>query len=287
MYGPNILGKVEYILEIYNKKMIAFVTVNFNNSSFTKKFVESVENLLGFNNDKFSIVIVDNKSNVSDYKDLEFFCKGKTHIKLIKSETNRGYFGGLNLGLSYIEDVNILKGVIIGNNDLTFDSGFIDNYINKEYFSRTMVVAPNIITKDGVRQNPHVVTKVSKLHKIKSKIYFINYYISRFIKKLKFSKNKTVSKPEYNNPIVIKRGIGACYILTPMFFKYYDRLDDSVFMWGEEVLLSHQVEQADGLTVYDPSLKIIHYESATVSHMPSKVKYNMIKKSYKIYRKYL
>ena len=85
----------------------------------------------------------------------------------------------------------------------------------------------------------------------------------------------------------IKRGIGACYVLTPCFFQHYQRLDDRVFLWGEEALLSHQVESAGGSTLYDPSIRVIHCESASVRFIQKRERYEIVKASYKIYKPYL
>ena len=63
-------------------------------------------------------------------------------------------------------------------------------------------------------------------------------------------------------------------------------LDDSVFMWGEEVLLAHQVEVAKGVITYDPSLYVLHMESASVNKISSRKSFKMTKASYKIYRDY-
>jgi GT2 family glycosyltransferase len=85
----------------------------------------------------------------------------------------------------------------------------------------------------------------------------------------------------------IKRGIGACYVLTPRFFDHHKKLDDRVFLWGEEALLSNQVESVGGCTLYDPEIKITHCESASVRFIEKRARYEIVKASYKIYKKFL
>ena len=59
------------------------------------------------------------------------------------------------------------------------------------------------------------------------------------------------------------------------------------FMWGEEAILSHQVESVAGVTLYDPSIIVHHHESASVSSIQPKKKYYMLQNAYKAYKDYL
>ena len=95
------------------------------------------------------------------------------------------------------------------------------------------------------------------------------------------------SEELHNKQMIINRGIGACYFLTDSFFEHYEQLDDRVFLWGEEALLSHQVEIVDGKILYAPSLVVEHAESGTVKKMLTRDRYERVKQSYKIYREYL
>lgn len=267
-----------------------FIAVNYNGSEFTKQYIESIVNLEKDQKDTVNIIIVDNDSNIKDKNKLKRFGNKYDNLNIIWSKENVGYFRGLNKGIQSIEKIQN-KILIIGNNDLTFDKQFLINFKKIAYTDNTLVIAPNIITRDGRLQNPHVVNKVSKLEKIKTRIYFSNYYIGQIfrvinqkIKKIFFK--KSAIKKEYGQ-LIIKRGIGACYILTSNFFNHFNKLDDRIFMWGEEALLSNQIESVGGVTLYDPTIKITHYESASVKNIQSKDKYYMVKESYKVYRKYL
>lgn len=274
-----------------NKFFFVFIAVNYNNSEFTKKYIQSVTSLSSDNHDNIKIIIVDNASNHDDYKKLECFCNTFDSVELIRNESNSGYFKGLNKGIKLAEK-NKDSLLIIGNNDLTFDKDFIINLKKIKYNEKILIIAPNIITLEGRQQNPHVISQVSLIEKIKCEIYYSNYYIgqtsrllNRWLRKI-LVKNKPKLTNNYEQ-MPIKRGIGACYILTPNFFTFFDKLDDRVFLWGEEALLSNQVESVSGITLYDPSIKITHHESASVSSIESKNRYYINKASYKIYKNYL
>ncbi|MFA5920936.1 MAG: glycosyltransferase [Methylococcaceae bacterium] len=267
-----------------------FIAVNYNGAGFTIDYIQSINNLSLNGNEEIKIIIIDNNSEKNDLKIIEKFTKISINVKLIKLSDNQGYFKGLNKGIKIVEkDKN--TSLIIGNNDLTFDKNFILNLKKINYDNNVMVLAPNIITKEGRQQNPHVIDSVSFVEKFKSQLYFSNYYIGqifRFINQhiKRVYRNPPVSKNNYKQ-MKIKRGIGACYILTPNFTKKFGKLDDRVFLWGEEALLSNQIESVGGITLYDPSLVVRHHESASVALIQSKARYHIAKKSYKIYKKYL
>ncbi|MBO0614360.1 glycosyltransferase [Thiothrix fructosivorans] len=268
-----------------------FITVNYNNCNFTKEYIYSINSIPLDEGDHVNVIIVDNKSNNEDYRNLEIFCRTFDSVELIRNDTNLGYFKGLNIGITIAKkDSNTL--IIAGNNDLTFDKDFLKNLKKIAYNKNTLVIAPNIITLEGRQQNPHVINEVPRIEKIKCEIYYSNYYIGqslRFINRLfrnPLNKNEKILTNDFGQ-MPIKRGIGACYILTPHFFDFFEKLDDRVFLWGEEALLSNQVESVSGITLYDPTIKITHHESASVVNIESKKRYDINKASYKIYKKYL
>lgn len=268
-----------------------FIAVNYNNSAFTISYIDSVNRLIKTEKDNIQIIIVDNLSEGHDINILKKYILHKDNVLLIENTENIGYFKALNTGISTIPDKqNSL--IIIGNNDLEFNEDFLLKLKQVEYDEKTLVLAPNIITKDGVHQNPHVVNRVSKFKKVFYKMYFTNYYLGKFLfitwqKIKKMHSNSSEENGLHEKKMFIYMGIGACYILTPNFTAIYSKLDDGVFMWGEEALLANQIERANGKTLYDNTLLVHHHESATVSKMSSKKKYYLIKESYKIYSKYL
>lgn len=267
-----------------------FVAVNYNGFDFTKEFIESVNNLILDPKDEIHITIVDNASNENERVKLASIEGQYKNLDVIFSAENLGYFKGLNKGIQNIQkDKDSV--IIVGNNDLIFDCNFIENLKRINYTEDVLVIAPNIITKDGRQQNPHVIKEVPRIEKIKATIYNSNYYVGqafRFVnQKIRQLRNKPVPLKNNYGQMKIKRGIGACYILTPNFFDHFTKLDDRVFMWGEEALLSNQIESVGGSILYDPTIIITHHESASVKSIQSKEKYYMVKESYKVYKKYL
>ena len=269
---------------------IYFIAVNYNGFQFTCDYIESIRSLQSDVDDSINIIIVDNGSKEDEYSNLLSHCSDIESVQLIRLDINVGYFKGLNEGIIKVnKDKNTV--LVVGNNDLTFDAEFLTKYKKISYTDDVLIIAPNIVTKDGRMQNPHVIDKVSWLEIFKCKIYYSNYFIGQTFKFVnsyikKFTSNKINLTNNYPQ-MKIKRGIGACYIMTSHFFDNFEKLDDKVFLWGEEVLLSTQIEGVSGAMLYDPSIKITHHESASVTKIASKKRYQINKASYGIYKNYL
>lgn len=256
------------------------------------KFIESIQALDTCAN--IHVIIIDNNS--CDAERLALNSAQSNNIVIINHTENCGYFKALNLGIKYVFDkyvsLNNLSDVsiIVGNNDLEFDRQFIYILDSVEPSNDTMVIAPNVITRDGYNQNPHCVSPVSFFRKCGYRLYFTNYYFGQLIYRLT-QIYKGIKGPRKNQHAsttqFIYMGIGACYILTENFFKKFSRLDDRVFLWGEEALLAGQVASVGGRILYEPNLVVYHNENTSVSKIPSKQAYNILKKSYKIYSRYL
>ena len=108
---------------------LGFVFTNYNNSLDSIKTVESIFEIKELNS--FIIVIVDNNSNNDQVKTLQDIKIKYPEVQLILNNENLGYFKGLNIGIRYIREQNIIiKYLIIGNNDLYFPIDFYKNIIS-------------------------------------------------------------------------------------------------------------------------------------------------------------
>jgi len=267
------------------KKHIDFICVNFNNSLYSKKLLESLKAQKCFEGD-FSIrcIIVDNSTDEEDALSLDKHCAYIDWVKYIRSKTNLGYFGGLNLGLENISPYNP-DFVIICNNDLEFNSSFCITLLNSKYANNVFAVCPDVITKDGVHQNPHHLKKISYFNRLLFDAYFSHYFIGvallsikNFIKNITNKAQSRIAKPLRS--CEINQGVGACYILLPSFFKYIDKLYFPWFLYGEEACLSWQIHSNNGILWFDPDLEIIHAESAALSKLPKRITYEFGRTSY-------
>ena len=266
-----------------------FIAVNYNNSYHSINYIESINKLIT-NTGKIEIIIVDNNSDADDYYKLVQTKELVRNVTFIRNETNIGYFKAINVGINSVPD-KLDHLFIVGNNDLIFDNNFIVALNNISYDEKTLVLAPNIVTQNGYHQNPHCINRISFLRKIGYRLFYTNYYFGQFIYWI-WQKRKLTNQQIDNNDccqqIFIYMGIGACYVLTEHFFNYFEKLDDRVFLWGEEALLAGQVSGVGGKTLYVPNIVVHHKELSSVSKKAfTREYYKIAQASYKIYSRYL
>jgi GT2 family glycosyltransferase len=243
--------------------------------------------------DKLNIIIVDNNSDIKDLIKMEKEFEYSNSVKIIRNKTNLGYFKGLNVGIANVSKKKKDVLIVIGNNDILFKKDFLVELSITNYSKDTFVLAPNIITLDGYHQNPQVVIKQSELKKILLKLYFTNYYIGKILTYIALGRMKITKYQDnlnWNREMFIRQGNGACYILTENFFGPYNKLDDRVFLWGEEALLASQVFSANGKILYKPSIVVYHQKklkNTLLKQNMSKEEHRIMERSYRIYSKYL
>lgn len=268
------------------------VTVNYNNSVFT---LEMLESLLSSVDQLGILVVVDNFSDEEDLLSLkevilDLSSKG-LNVELIESEVNVGYFPGLNLGIERLREINGKqeRPVVVCNNDLHFPKDFFKPLMKDRFFESVIhVICPSVKTIDGVYQNPSMAKPPSLFRKVFYSIYYANYPVGRALLRLwrflGFGSNARRVKDNEERDIFI--GIGAIFILMPGFFNNSFFLEAPTFLYGEEAFLSRQVKRFGGKQLYVPALEVLHYESVATKKLPSKDKYTLTKKAYRLYRDY-
>lgn len=267
---------------------IAFICVNFNNSGYTKKLCDSLIRQSGVGEQFFvDCVVVDNSTDVEDSAALFEIEKKYSWIRCLTPSQNLGYFGGLNYGLQAI-DFEDYSFVVICNNDLFYEPSFCLELCRSGYGKNIFAVCPDVITKDGIHQNPHVLKRMGWARRFQLDIYFLHYYFAwTLLLILRVIRPVKSSPPQPTSPCEIHMGIGACYVLTRAFLDSFKKLYYPHFLYGEEAYFSDQIHSSGGVLLFDPVLRVHHAESASLSKIPRRATYEFARVGYPDYRKML
>jgi len=258
---------------------IAWITVNYNQERFLKEWCDSIAHQAALaTNDVF---VVDNSDSLSS---------ATIDFRLFRPKENLGYFGGFNYCLDRIEPT-AYDAVVLSNPDVTFAPDFVQSlqkhlHIHSDH--TTMIIAPRITLNSGVEQNPNVTDPISKVRKAYYGILFSSYLSYIVLGALSnFFKRKRLPKSLGTASRTIFMPHGSCFIATPTFFKKCRRLDQRVFLWGEEAFLMHQVTQNGGEILFVPSIRVFHHEHSATGQITSKNRFELMQKAYRIYRDFL
>ena len=264
---------------------ISLVFVNYNNCSFTLDLIKSIEN--NCKNYKYNIIIVDNNSSEHAISTLRKVVS--EFVQILYLNHNIGYFGALNYGLKYLYKHNIKSDfIIVGNNDLEFNSDFFHKLEkNLIFLQEKFVISPAIIDFNGSHQNPLVFRRISRIREIIWDIYYSSYFIAGVISVLnklfnKYTKRNDTKYSSYEG--YVYQGYGAIYILTKKFVDGFQLLFNPTFLMGEEFHLSKQLEYLDQKVYYYPKIYVKHHDHASCNLLPRKKMWRISANSHKVYR---
>lgn len=273
---------------------VGFVCTNYNNSSLTANAVASL--LASRRREDVRIVVVDNKSSDKDIAALQALARQFPEVELVLNPENVGYFPGLNIGIQHLRRTfPEIEHMVIGNNDLVFPETFVEAVqSHRDVFDRWAVVAPDLVTLDGVHQNPHVVHPISPIRKLIWDLHFLSYASALLIlQSARITKNFT-ARPErmprselFKTPGPITMGYGACYLLGPVFFRHFSKLCAPTFMMEEEFFLSEQLLSIGQMPYYDTRFVITHHDHASMDQLPGRRHWQISRDAHRVYKYYL
>lgn len=261
---------IEVVLKEHINLNFSIIILQYNNFNDTKKCVNS---LLNFTKETLRIVIVDNGSQKFDKLKLNKFAENKKDTYIINSPINLGFSAGNNLGYKYAKKNLNSDFIILLNNDTTINQKNFFKEIDKLYRREKFAVCgPDIYNPlTGKHQSPFFKTnKITPMFMCK---LIVKSIFDPVINIIKFNKKCPCLSKE------MCRGVcthGACWILSKEYFeKFPDGLNDKLFMYGEEILLSLNLEKKNLIQIYSPKLQINHFEggSTTTNYQFSFSKY--------------
>ncbi len=266
-------------------KRICIIIVNYNNSRLS---IDCYKSILQQNKSvDFTFVVVDNNSTEKEKNILKEFKTKDSHFDVVFLKDNIGYFPAMAKGQEYAYVKSDYDYMIIANNDLIFPADFMAKLCGLSEREDVMVISPDIVTKEGLHQNPHFINRISRTRKILYNLYYSNWYVSLLflhLQRLFNMRRHEKDKPGFDKEQYIYIGFGACFILTKSFMDKIRLVDTRSFLMGEEQLLTQQVENAGGKIKYIPRIMVNHLDSATFKKMPTRFAFENEKKAYKLYK---
>ena len=260
--------------------------VNYNNSQLS---IDCYNSLVSQKKDiNLTLIVVDNNSSEKEKNILRAFQTKYMDFEVLYLDSNIGYFPGMAKGQEYAYKKGEYDFMIIANNDLIYSPDFMGILSTIKESNNVMVICPDIVTRNGIHQNPHFVNKISSIRKFFYYFYYSNWYVSLiilYLLRLLGIRRREKNKPGYETEQFIYIGFGACLILTKSFMDKIKLVDTRSFLMGEELLLTLQVDKIGGGIKYIPRLKVTHLDSATFKKFPTRFAFECEKKAFNLYKR--
>lgn len=217
---------------------LAIILVNYNNPDITIDCIKSIKQSSFV---YYQIIVVDNASKDDSIKKLSFI----DNIILLKSETNKGFSAGNNIGIKYA----INKGfeyILLLNNDTIIDKDLL--HILMKYASSDQAIIPRILYFD----KPDIIWYDGGK---------INYFCG-CAKHINMSK-KNSEVNSSNNNYFVDFATACCILLPVAIIKRIGLLPEEYFMYSEDFDYSLSLKKHNYNIKYIPEAKIWHKEGTT------------------------
>lgn len=273
---------------------VGYVCTNYDNARFTRAAIASLH--ADATRDDARVVVVDNHSSPRDVAELRAIAAEFPRVELVLHPVNVGYFRGLNLGIRRMrERFPEAEVLVVGNNDLEFPAGFVATVQRERaLFAERAVVAPDLVTPDGVHQNPHVLHPIGRLRRLVWDLYFVHYWAAVAVRAAaRLTRRFTVREENAEGSMLhrtagpVEQGYGACYLLGPAFFRHFSGFYAPTFLMQEEYFLFEQLGTIGELTWYDPRFVVHHVGHATTGAMPGRRHWALSRDAHRTYKDFL
>lgn len=238
-----------------------------------------------------SLMLADSKvivvnSYYDDVTDREFRAIAEAHDADFLTVENRGYGYGNNMGCRHALDNYDFRYLVISNADVIIEKW----PENLQDGADGYILAPDIRTLSGKRQNPNIPFRPSsilenieyRLYEGKhSKLIYAAHALSR-MKKIIFYLCQSLS----SRKMKIYSPHGAFIIIPRQILqKLYPLFNESMFLFNEERHLARLAERNGIAVIYEPDIRIKHMEDGSISTLNARI-FDLSRSSYIEYYKY-
>lgn len=277
-----------------NNYFFGFVILNYNGKADTIRCVESLERVL--KGGDYKIILVDNGSEDDSYSSFLDVYGENDRIVLLKNSENLGFSKGMNVGFKYAKEILKCDFISLINNDVEMLSTDFMNVCEADYSRyKFAVLGPQIIPNDAnsKRINPlysdmrspkeeYVYLRSGRMHReIKywcavMGLYSLYMYLKKIKDKLNVDKFRIDQEVSIQNVNEVIEGValhGSFLTFSPEYIQKYEGLEEVTFLYGEEWLLYNRCSFNGLKMIFDPSIKIIHYEHLTLKKRRTESEY--------------
>lgn len=235
-------------------KDVAVILINYNTSKFTLKCIDAV---IHFTSEAISyqVIVVDNNSELEDYKNLKQHFPTKENIQLYRSDLNTGFGGGNMFGYHYAN----AKYVLFLNNDAMLQNDCLS--ILYRYMEKNPSVG--VCTAQNYDEHNHLVPSFDH-NKGLRRLLFGRGFLEKTNPK-RYPKRKK----EYTNPLVVDWVNGAFLFFNTKAFEAAGGFDPAIFLYWEEMDICYRLKKLGYSSVLVPEAKILHFQGVSIGSSPA------------------
>lgn len=268
------------------RRTITFLILQYQTADQTEACVESIRLLKAGEYEK-RIVIVDNCSTNGAFEQIEAKFANDPAIKLLRTSKNLGFSAGNNFGYRAI-DRESTRFLVATNNDVIFFQEDFIELLDRSYAAYDFDIAgpdiliPNSVFPDMLRNSNPIQRSLASTRAIEGakrgfsraplaigaygerglQVILMQTAAGRKLMRSIYEKRGWALKPQQ-----VQHGVtlqGACLIFGPRFLDRFDEIFfPETFLGFEEDILALRAKAEGLITVYDPSMQVLHDHHAS------------------------
>ncbi|MDA3905860.1 MAG: glycosyltransferase family 2 protein [Bacteroidales bacterium] len=221
-----------------NKKLLSIIIVNYNGEAFLINCIESINR--NCQTIDFEIIIVDNNSTDESIKIIE---NKFPEVVLIKNKTNFGFAVGNNIGANLSQGEYLL---LLNNDTLLLDNLNPAINILRDDQSIGLVGIKMLDEKKQYRQSAGLFPSPIRLLKLKLMMLIYDGFSND-----NFDKTQSIFQVDWIE--------GSFFLTRRNLWEKLKGMDESFFMYAEDIDFCKRLNDMEKKTVYLPELSYIHY----------------------------
>jgi len=232
---------------------LGIITINYYSENLLQNFIES---LLKQSFKNWCMVIIDSGSNTEITDLIENI--NDSRLFSIKAENNPGYASANNIGFDFLKDNGLISFdsiVCFSNPDIILeDKDTISKLLSSMEKHNCDFIGPKIINEDGSIMLPHL----KEGNYLKTFFHLGNNGLADRI----IGYNKRLKK--MTRAIRVFMLNGSFFIASANAFEKAGKFDYKTFLYFEEEIFFRKVKDSGLRVIYEPSVNVRHFNSATV-----------------------
>lgn len=233
--------------------MIGIIIVNYNSFQDTVACIKSIEKATEA---EYKIFVVDNQSTDCSLENLSKEYAGSPQVEIIASGRNGGYSAGNNIGIKKALGENITK-LVISNSDIIFYKNAVEKLVGA-LSEEIKVAGPSIRGLDGKEQQV-ARRKIREVDGILGRKPFVG------LKMVQKSLGRFYDWDGRRDYEFVGMVSGCCFAVDGEWLKKQGFLDENIFLYFEEDVMSFYLGRSRKRCKICPAAKVLHKHSKTIS----------------------
>ena len=227
---------------------LSIISLNYKKPELTVSSMESLWKQYKdeFENDDFEYIVVDNSSKDSSFEKLQNEVKKYKNFHVFENETNTGFGGGNNLGVTKAKGEYLL---FLNNDTEAEDKGILKMLEYIQEHSDIGILGGKMLNGNGTEQ-----PSSGKFYTLTSVTLFL----------LGLQRYGVIDQ----NPKEIQEVDwvkGALFMIPKKLFEEVGKFDEHIFMYTEDMELCYRVKLHKLKCVFFPDIKILHKDQGSTN----------------------